>query len=181
MKYTESSGLVDSVLTDDTDAAALGCVKVVVYKVSSRSVSTLKCDAFRRNNLRMPLDTNAVNRVVELMCTHGAALVRLWAAASGCDYRKGKVPRLGPQTALNGIVACIQTAGTLSICSFVKHFVTKEVVAASDEDTQILKLEESTAGFERARLCTICERRTDAGSMTQPDSSQITQKPKKSL
>ena len=62
---------------------------------------------------------------------------------------RGKYPE-GPQTALNGIVARIQSAGTLSIRSFVKYLVTKEVVAASVADTQILKLQESTAGFERA-------------------------------
>jgi len=32
----------------------------------------------------------------------------------------------------------------------VKYLVKKDVVDASDEDTQILKLEESLAGFERA-------------------------------
>src|SRR6056300_1735715 len=33
LKYVESSGLVDFVLTDDTDAVVLGCAKVV-HKVS---------------------------------------------------------------------------------------------------------------------------------------------------
>ena len=148
LKYMESSGLVDFVLTDDTDAVVLGCAKVV-HKVSW-SVSTLKCNVFNRNNLRMPVDTNEVNTVAELMCMHGDAAMRLWAAASGCDYREGKVPGLGPQTALKAIVACIQSAETLSIRSFVKYLVKKDVVDASDEDTQILKLEESLAGFERA-------------------------------
>ena len=97
-----------------------------------------------------PVDMNAVNTVVDLMCVHGEAAVRLWAVANGCDYRDGKVPGLGRQTALDAVVACIRSAGPVTIRSFVKYLVLKEVVAASDEDTQICKLEEGMAGFERA-------------------------------
>ena len=63
LKFMESSGLVDFVLTEDTDAVVLGCANVV-HKVSW-GVSTLKCNVFNRNNVRMPVDMNAVNTVVE--------------------------------------------------------------------------------------------------------------------
>lgn len=79
------------------------------------------------------------------------AAVRLWAVASGCDYRDGRVPGLGPQAAFDAILACIRSTGSVNIRSFVKYLVLKEVVAASDEDdTQICELEEGIAGFERA-------------------------------
>lgn len=58
------------------------------------------------------------------------------------------MPVLRPQMALNGIEVCMRTAGTLSARSFVMYLVAKEVVAASEEDSQILKLEENAAGFE---------------------------------
>lgn len=85
----ESSGFVDFVLTDDIDVVVFGCVKVV-YKVFW-SVLMLKCNVFNRNNLRMLVDMNEVNIVVEFMCMYGDVVMRLWAAASGCDYREGKV------------------------------------------------------------------------------------------
>ena len=62
------------------------------------------------------------------------------------------MPVLRPQMALNGIEVCMRTAGTLSARSFVMCFVAKEVVAASEEDSQILKLEENAVGFERTVL-----------------------------
>jgi 5'-3' exonuclease len=92
LKYVESSGLVDFVLIDDTDAVVLGCAKVV-HKVSW-IVSTLKCNVFNRNNLRMPVDTNEVNTVVELTCMHGDAAVRLRA---GVITGRGKFPDLDPK------------------------------------------------------------------------------------
>ena len=148
LKYMESSHLVDFVLTDDTDAVVLGCAKVV-HKVSW-SVSTLKCNVYNRSNVTRPVDTNAVKTVVDLMRMHGNAAVCACGRWSGCDYREGKVPRLRPQTALNGIGLCIQLTRTLSIRAFVKYLVTMQVVAASDADMQILKLEQGVAGFERA-------------------------------
>ena len=61
--------------------------------------------------------------------------------ASVCDYREGKVPGLGPQIALDAILACMRSVGTVSIRSFVECLVLKEVV--SDEDiANLQKLEE---------------------------------------
>lgn len=90
------------------------------------------------------------------------------------------MPVLRPQMALNGIEVCMRTAGTLSARSFVMCFVAKEVVAASEEDSQILKLEENAVGLNE-RSCTICGQRRDAGSMTRPHSTQIIQKTKNLL
>ena len=75
LKYMESSGLFDFVLTDDTDAVVLGCAKVV-HKVCW-SVSTLKCNVYNRSNVARPVDTNVVKTVVDLMRMHGDAAVRL--------------------------------------------------------------------------------------------------------
>ena len=78
LKFMESSGLVDFVFDGrHRCGVVLGCAKVV-HKVSW-GVSMLKCNIFNRNNVRMPVDMNAVNTVVELMCVHGDAAVRLWA------------------------------------------------------------------------------------------------------
>ena len=94
LKYLESSGLVDFMLTDDTDAVVLGCAEIV-HKVSW-SVSTLNYNVYNRSNVTKSVDTNAVNVVVDLMGTHGDAAVHLWAVASGCGYREGKVPGRAP-------------------------------------------------------------------------------------
>ena len=48
----------------------------------------------------------------------------------------------------------------------MKYLVKKEVVAAIDEDTQILKQRRKARRALNERPCTICGRKRDAGSMT---------------
>ena len=78
--------------------------------------------------------------ILKLTVAH-ASSIRLWAVTSGCDYRAGKVPGVGPHMALNCIIASIEHAGELSVRSFVRQLVATQVCEVNDAEALISKIQ----------------------------------------
>ncbi|SGZ56370.1 CIC11C00000000597 [Sungouiella intermedia] len=96
MVYLEKLGLVDGILSEDSDLLVFGCTKLIT-KLNDYG----ECIEIDRNNLvqlkRMPY-----------LATFTPAQWRLIAILSGCDYTKG-IPGVGLKTAFN----IVQKLGSL--------------------------------------------------------------------
>ena len=148
LKFLEARGVIDFVMSDDTDAVVLGCRKVV-HKVKWKG-GKLNCAVLDRNKVLPASDGETPATILKLAVAHGELAIRLWAVTSGCDYRAGKVPGVGPQMALNCIIASIEHAGELSVRSFVRQLVATQVCEVNDVEALISKIQLGLAGYERA-------------------------------
>ena len=126
----------------------LGCRKVV-HKVKWKG-GKLNFPVFDRIRVRAAPDGETPATVLKLAVAHGELAIRLWAVTSGCNYRVGKVPGVGPQMALNCIIASIEHAEELFVRSFVRQLVATQVCEVSDAEALISKIQLGLAAYECA-------------------------------